>query len=71
MAINHGCLSLTKIHLLDAEFEALSDAAKEWRELTKSMRPINLRVLDDFDFKTVKPRQLDGWNFLKPLYENP
>lgn len=57
--------------LTDAEIEALDDATKGFRERSKIMRPITLRVLDDFDFKTVKTNQLDGWSIMKPLYVNP
>ncbi|KAG8166502.1 hypothetical protein KVR01_002191 [Diaporthe batatas] len=59
------------IPLTDAEEEALEGSARGWREKTKVLRPITLRVLDDFDFKTVETRKLDGWNFIKPLYVNP
>lgn len=63
--------SLTKDRPLDAEVEALDDATKAFRDRAQIMRPITLRVLDDFDFKTVKTLQLDGWNFIEPLYVNP
>lgn len=55
----------------DAEIEALSDAAKGWRERAMNLRPITLRVLDDFDFKTIQTRRMDGWGIIKPLYVNP
>lgn len=61
----------TRTPLSDAEEEALDDNVKVWWERTKDLRPITLRVLDDFDFKTVETRKLDGWNFIKPLYVNP
>lgn len=63
--------SLTQHRPLDAELEALDDATRAFRDRSKIMRPITLRVLDDFDFKTVKTNQLDGWNIVKPLYVNP
>lgn len=55
----------------DAEIEELSDQAKAWRERAIGLRPITLRVLDDFDFKTVETRRMDGWGLIKPLYVNP
>lgn len=57
--------------LTAAEEEALEVPTRGWRERTKDLRPISLRVLDDFDFKTVETQKLDGWNFVKPLYVNP
>ncbi|KAG6366312.1 hypothetical protein INS49_000489 [Diaporthe citri] len=57
--------------LTDAEIEALNDAAKAWRDRSLIIRTITLRVLDDFDFKTVKTNKLDGWDIVKPLYVNP
>ncbi|POS77371.1 glutathione-dependent formaldehyde-activating enzyme [Diaporthe helianthi] len=57
--------------LTDADEEALKDSVRGLRERTKTVRPITLRVLDDFDFKTVGTQKLDGWNFIKPLYVNP
>ncbi|KAJ0115342.1 glutathione-dependent formaldehyde-activating gfa [Diaporthe amygdali] len=65
----HICNELNE--LTDAEIEALNDAAKAWRDRSKSIRPITLRVLDDFDFKTLKTNRLDGWDIIKPLYVNP
>jgi hypothetical protein len=64
-------VSLTQEPPLDAEEAALEGRAKEWREGGKEMCPITLRILDDFDFKTVKTKKVDGWNAIKPLYVNP
>lgn len=57
--------------LTDEEVEGLSDEAKAWRGRISSMRPINLRALNDFDCKVLKTRHVDGWNEIKPAYVNP
>lgn len=36
-----------------------------------AIRPITLRVLDDFVFSTLKTNRLDGWDIIRPLYVNP
>lgn len=55
----------------DEEAEGLSDEAKAWRERGTHMRPINLRILNDFDCKALKTMRVDGWNEIKPEYVNP
>lgn len=55
----------------DEEVENLSDAAKAFRESILNLRAINLRVLNDFDCKVLKTRQVNGWNEIPPPYVNP
>lgn len=66
-----GGFSQTKYNT-EEEIEALSDFAKEWRNRKPYFRNINLRVLNDFDYTTLKARQLDGWNtYSHAPYQNP
>ncbi|KUI54895.1 Centromere protein V [Cytospora mali] len=57
--------------LTDEEIEGLSDVAKGFRDRIKHLRPINLRMLNDFDCKGLKTEHADGWNEFKPHYVNP
>lgn len=49
----------------------MGDDLKAWRGTISHLRPINLRVLNDFDCRTLKIRQIDGWNEIPPAYVNP
>lgn len=57
--------------LTDEEIAALPDAARNFRAAHIDRRPLNLRVLNGFDVKSVKPMQSDGWSKQKPAYVYP
>jgi hypothetical protein len=57
--------------LTDEELAALPDATREFRATRGYKRPFNLRVLNGFDVKCVKPIQGDGWTRMEPQYVNP
>lgn len=44
-----------------------------WRERFMKTRPITLRLLNDFDYRTLqdRTRKEDGWKDLEPPYVNP
>ncbi|EOO01487.1 putative glutathione-dependent formaldehyde-activating gfa protein [Phaeoacremonium minimum UCRPA7] len=44
-----------------------------WRERFMKVRPITLRILNDFDYKVLqdRTRKEDGWKDLEPQYVNP
>ncbi|CAN8102363.1 unnamed protein product [Discula destructiva] len=57
--------------LTDEQIAALSEGPKKWREESKDQRNINLRILHDFDFKTLKTQRLDGWSEIPGDYVDP
>ncbi len=57
--------------LTEEQVAALPEQAQVWRPRMMGCQPINLRTLDDFDFKTLKTLKLDGYNLAKPPYVNP
>jgi hypothetical protein len=57
--------------LTDDEVAALPEWAQNFRAAKINIRPFNLRALNDFDLKSVKPIQSDGWNRVQPQYVNP
>lgn len=56
---------------IDEEVEALTETTKAWRQRVSNLRPITLRILNDFDCKGLKTMHGDGWNMIKPMYVNP
>jgi hypothetical protein len=58
-------------HLTDEDIAALPEAARSFRAAQIDTRPLNARVLDGFDVKSVKPMQNDGWNRQTPVYVYP
>jgi len=60
-----------RMPLTDAEFAALPEKTRVWIERVKDVRPLTLRMLDDFDLASVKATQADGWNDVGPKYVNP
>lgn len=46
---------------------------EDWRAGFLKLLPITLRVLNDFDYRTLKNqiRREDGWKDLQPQYVNP
>lgn len=63
--------SLTLDQPIEQEVNDLSDDKKALYDRVVNMRAINLRILNDFDCKTLKTRHADGWNDFKPEYVNP
>lgn len=57
--------------LSDEEFAALSDNAKKSRESVGNQCNINLRILQDFDYKTLKTLRLDGAGDIPGGYVDP
>ena len=57
--------------LTDDEVAALPEWAQNFRAAKSNIRPFNLRALNGFDLKSVKPIQSDGWNRVQPQYVNP
>jgi len=53
------------------QIAALPERKRRWWESSRTGQPINLRLLDDFDFKTLPTRKLDGYNIIPPQYVNP
>ncbi|KAJ4389827.1 hypothetical protein N0V93_007299 [Gnomoniopsis smithogilvyi] len=53
------------------EFAALSDDAKKSRESVGNQCNINLRILQDFDYKTLKTLRLDGAGDIPGGYVDP
>ncbi len=57
--------------LTDDEVAALPEAVRNFRASKSDKRPLNLRVLNGFDVKGVKPMRVDGWTHQQPPYVNP
>ncbi|KAH8912192.1 glutathione-dependent formaldehyde-activating enzyme [Coniochaeta sp. PMI_546] len=59
--------------LTPEQVEALPASAKAFREGKLDWMPINIRILNNFDFDAIKDKvqRLDGWNMAKPGYVNP
>ena len=57
--------------LTDEEVAALPEKVREFRATRGEKRPFNLRVLNGFDVKCVKPIQGDGRTRMGPPYVNP
>ena len=57
--------------LTDDEVAALPEAIRNFRAAKSDRRPLNLRVLNGFDVKCVKPTRVDGWTHQQPPYVNP
>ena len=57
--------------MTDEELAAMDEGSRGWYNKGLTFTPINLRILHDFDVKTLKTEKLDGFNNIKPLYENP
>jgi hypothetical protein len=49
--------------LSDEEFAKLAEPVQRINKRMQEFSPINIRLLDDFDYKTLKTRQLDGVSF--------
>lgn len=49
----------------------MCDHAKKRRAASRDNRNINLRILHDFDFKTLKTQRLDGLGSIPGDYVNP
>lgn len=59
-------LTAEQVEALPAEIKAFREAKLDWM-------PINIRILNNFDFDAIKDKvvHLDGWNAIKPDYVNP
>ncbi|ROW09624.1 hypothetical protein VMCG_02593 [Cytospora schulzeri] len=57
--------------LSDEEAKGLSEVGQMMHQRMTAKRPINLRVLNDFDCKTLKTRKVDGWTAFGAKYVNP
>ncbi|KAB5572065.1 Mss4-like protein [Coniochaeta sp. 2T2.1] len=59
--------------LTDEQVEALPAEVRAFRDGKMDWFPVNLRILNDFDFDAVmdKVQRMDGWNMAKPPYVNP
>lgn len=57
--------------LTDEELAALPEGPRSFRAAMGDTRLFNLRVLNGFDVKSVKPARFDGWNTVLPPYVNP
>ncbi len=57
--------------LSEEEIAALPESVRAFRADKGDKRPFNLRVLNGFDVKSVKPMQVDGWTRQTPGYVNP
>ncbi|KAF9881821.1 glutathione-dependent formaldehyde-activating enzyme [Colletotrichum karsti] len=55
----------------EEEFAALAEAAQYWHSRMAPMNPVNVRVLNGVDLKSLKIQQLDGKTEHQPGYENP
>jgi hypothetical protein len=53
------------------EIAALPEAVRDFRAARRDKRSLNLRILNDFDVKCVKPVRDDGGWSRPPLYVNP
>ena len=59
------------IDLNPDQIAALPERRRKFWEGSKAMTPINLRLLDDFDFKTLETRKFDGYTMIPTQYVNP
>jgi hypothetical protein len=59
--------------LTPEQVEALSSEARAFRDGKLDWLPLNMRILNDFDFEAIKDKvmQVDGWSRAKPPYTNP
>ncbi len=57
--------------LTDDEVAALPELARAYRKRMINCRPINLRILNDYDFSKLETLKYDGYNAVKPMYVNP
>lgn len=64
---------MTNLHnpMTDEEQAALPERVQFWHNLSKSKYPVNIRVLDGIDLKSLKPQQIDGKTEHQPEYVNP
>ena len=57
-------------HLTEEEITALPEWVRQFRASKANVRPLNLRVLNGLDVKSVTPIKGDGWN-REPAYVYP
>ena len=57
--------------LTPEQLAAIPERKRFFWEHSKTIAPFNLRLLDDFDFKSLKTRNFDGYNIIPPKYVNP
>ncbi|OHE90728.1 glutathione-dependent formaldehyde-activating enzyme [Colletotrichum orchidophilum] len=57
--------------LTDEEQSALVERAQFWYKWSKTLHPVNVRVLDGVDLKSLKVLQVDGKTEHQPGYVNP
>ncbi|KAI1505293.1 Mss4-like protein [Biscogniauxia marginata] len=55
----------------DEQLASMSEEAKKWTLGGSHLKPLNLRVLDDFDVYSLNIGRADGYNSIKPTYVNP
>ncbi|KAK4158093.1 hypothetical protein C8A00DRAFT_11153 [Chaetomidium leptoderma] len=57
--------------LTDDDVAALPEGVRNFRAMMINKCPTNLRALNGFDVKCVKPTRSDGWTRQQPQYVNP
>ncbi|OLN88316.1 Centromere protein V 1 [Colletotrichum chlorophyti] len=64
---------LTNMHnpLTEEERKVLPDSARVWHERSKKLHPVNVKILNGVDFKSLRTQKLHGSAEHQPAYVNP
>lgn len=57
--------------LTDEQVAALPDPLRAWRTRMLDTQPLNLRVLNDFDARSLETTKADGYHIVQSPYVNP